>query len=116
VYYERNHQKKILISRFFLSIFQKMKLKNNVCLNLTTQTSKYRLDVSQLSHQCFTGFLLSLLSKKSKHFFFNFFENDQKIIFRVLAGNCKKIRLNLLQMFWGILDKRAILQIYPRRR
>jgi hypothetical protein len=52
-----------------LSIFSKMKVKFNVCSNLTTQTSKYRLDVSQLSHQCFTGFPLSLLSKKSKHFF-----------------------------------------------
>jgi hypothetical protein len=39
----------------------------------------YRLDVSQLSRLCFTGFLLSPISKKLKHFFFgNFFENDQK--------------------------------------
>ena len=54
--------------------FFRIKSLNNVCLNLTTKTSKYRLDVSQLSHQCFTGFFLSLLSKKSKHFFFrNFF-------------------------------------------
>ena len=57
----------------FISIFLKIKLKNNVCSNLTTQTSKYRLNLSQLSHQCFTGFLLSLLSKKSKHFFFRKF-------------------------------------------
>jgi hypothetical protein len=35
----------------------------------------YRLDVSHLSRLCFTGFLLSLISKKLKHFFL---ENDQK--------------------------------------
>jgi hypothetical protein len=72
---------------FFLSIFWKMKLKKNVCSNLTTKTSEYRLDVSQLSHQCFTSFLLSLLSKKSKHFYFEFFlENDQKNHISSLRG------------------------------
>jgi hypothetical protein len=34
-----------------------------------------------------------------------FWKMTKKIIFRVLAGNCKKARLNLLQMFWRILDK-----------
>ena len=50
-----------------------MKLKNNVCSNLTTKTSKFRHAVSQLSLQCFLSFLLSLLSKKSKHIFFRKF-------------------------------------------
>ena len=58
---------------FFLSIFLKIMFKNNVCVNLTTKTSKYRVDVSQLSLQCFLSFLLSLLSKKSKHIFFRKF-------------------------------------------
>ena len=58
---------------FFLSIFLKIMFKNNVCVNLTTKTSKYRVDVSQLSLQCFPSFLLSLLSKKSKHIFFRKF-------------------------------------------
>jgi hypothetical protein len=47
-----------------------MNQKNYVCFNLTTETSKYHLDVSQLSDQCFRGFLFSLLSKKSKQIFF----------------------------------------------
>ena len=55
---------------FFLSIFFKMKFKNNVCFNLTTKTWKFHLDVSQFSDQCFCGFLLIILSKKSKHIFF----------------------------------------------
>ena len=58
---------------FFLSIFLKIMFKNDVCVNLTTKTSKYRVDVSQLSLQCFLSFLLSLLSKKSKHIFFRKF-------------------------------------------
>ena len=83
-----------------------MKLKNNVCSNLTTKTSKYRLEESQLSHQCFISSLLSLLSKKSKHFFSGFFwKMTKKIIFRVSAVNCKKACDLLLQMFWGVLDK-----------
>ena len=69
-------KKFIEIYAFFLEIYAFFDfLEKNVCLNFTTQTSKYRLDVSQLSHQCFTGVLLNLLSKKSKHFFF---EIDQK--------------------------------------
>jgi hypothetical protein len=47
--------------------------KNNVCVNLTTQTSKYRVDVSQLSLQCFPSFLLSLISKNQSKFFFEIF-------------------------------------------
>jgi hypothetical protein len=66
-----NHQKKIF--DFILSIFFKMKFKNNVCFNLTPKTSKYHLDVSQLSDQCLNSFLLRLLTKKSKHFFFRKF-------------------------------------------
>ena len=58
--------------RFFYYVF-KMKFKNNVCFNLTTKTSKYHLEVSQFSDQCFCGFLLILLSKKSKHIFFRKF-------------------------------------------
>ena len=58
---------------FFLSIFLKIMFKNNVCVNLTTKTSKYRVDVSQLSLQCFLSFLLSLLSKKLKHICFQKF-------------------------------------------
>jgi hypothetical protein len=57
----------------FSIIFLKNMLKNNVCVNLTTNTSKYRVDVSQLSLQCFVSFLLRLLSKKSKHIFFRKF-------------------------------------------
>ena len=50
-----------------------MNFKNNVCFNLTTQTSKYHFGVRQFSDQCFSHFLLSLLTKKSKHFFFENF-------------------------------------------
>jgi hypothetical protein len=65
------------IFRFFLSIVLKIKFKNNVCFNLTTDTSKYHLDISPLSNKFFTGFLLSLLSKKSKpNFFPEFFSRD----------------------------------------
>ena len=53
----------------FFSIFFRVMLQNNVCVNLTTKTSKYRIDVSQLSLQCYLGFLISLLSKKPKHIF-----------------------------------------------
>ena len=78
----RNSRFKILLRKiskfsrffnFFPSIFFKKKKKNYVCFNLTTKTSKYHLDVSQLSDQCFRGFLLGLLSKKSKHIFFEKF-------------------------------------------
>jgi hypothetical protein len=61
VYYQPKHQN---FSKFS-HIFSKMKLKNNVSLNLTTNTSKYHLDVSQLFDQGFTGFLLSLFSTKN---------------------------------------------------
>jgi hypothetical protein len=37
---------------FFLSISNK----NNVCFNLTTETSKYQVEVSRLYHWCFQGF------------------------------------------------------------
>jgi hypothetical protein len=45
---------------------------------LTAKTSKYLLDVSQLFVQCLTGFLLSLLAKKSIFFeiFRLFFEKS----------------------------------------
>jgi hypothetical protein len=59
--------------RFFSNYFLKMKLKNNFCLNLTTKTSKHHFDVSQLSDQCYTGFLLSLRLIKLKPIFFVFF-------------------------------------------
>jgi hypothetical protein len=66
-------QKKILDNSeffdFFHSIFCKIMFKNNVCVNLTTKTSKYRVEVSQLSLQCFLSFLFGLLLKKSKHIF-----------------------------------------------
>ena len=55
---------------FFLSVIFKMKFKNNVCFNSTSKTLKYHLNVSQLSDQCYSGFLLSIPTKKSKHFFF----------------------------------------------
>jgi hypothetical protein len=64
VNYRRNHQKKCSkFLSFFLSIFFKMNSKNYVRFNLTTKTSKYHLDVNQLSDQCFSG----LLIEKSKH-------------------------------------------------
>jgi hypothetical protein len=77
VHYRPTHQKNfpkfLRFFDFFPRIFFKMKFKNNVCLNLTTRTLKYHLDVSQLSDQCFRSFLLSLLTKKSKHFLFENF-------------------------------------------
>jgi hypothetical protein len=63
----------IFFFRKYLSIFLKIMFKNNVCVNLTTKTSKYRVDVSQLSLQCFPSFLSILPSKKSKHIFFRKF-------------------------------------------
>jgi hypothetical protein len=42
-----------------------MKFKNNVSFNRTTKTSKYHLDVRQLSDQCFS----SLLTKNQSSFF-----------------------------------------------
>jgi hypothetical protein len=64
---------KILFLKFSLFFdFFKIKFKNEVCSNLTTQTSKFHFDFSKLSNQWFRGFLLSLLSKISKHFFRNF--------------------------------------------
>ena len=75
VHYRPNHQKNFrnfAFFRFFLRIFFKMKFKNNVCFNLTTKTPKYHLDVSQLSDQCFSSFLLSLLTKKRSIFFRKF--------------------------------------------
>jgi hypothetical protein len=74
----------------FFKFFFKKKLKINVCLNLITKTSKYRLEPTFLS-------VFHLLSfeptfEKIEALFFSeiFFENEQKIIFRVLAGNCVK--------------------------
>jgi hypothetical protein len=87
VYYRPNCQKILKFSRFF--DFLKMKFKNNACFNLTTKTSKYHLDVSQLSGQCFRGFLLSLLSKKSKD---SFSRDLKKFILRVRGRNLKKCR------------------------
>jgi hypothetical protein len=76
------HKKKFLFfSKYF---FFRIESKNIVCLDLTTETSKYRLDISQLHVQCSTGFLLSLLSKKSEHIFF------RKIIFSSLHRNLQK--------------------------
>jgi hypothetical protein len=46
-----------------------MNLKNNICFNLTTKTSKYHIDVSQLSDQCFGGFFLRILTKNRSNFF-----------------------------------------------
>jgi hypothetical protein len=86
---------------FFKGIFLKMTLKNNVCLNLNTETSKYRLNVSQLSHQYFTGFLLSLLSKNRSTFFLEISKNHISSYSLKLQKTC----VNHLQMYWGILDK-----------
>jgi hypothetical protein len=69
----KNFSKILRFFDFFLSIFLKIMFKNNVCVNLTTKTPKYRVDVSQLSLQCFPSFLLGLLSKKSKYIFFRKF-------------------------------------------
>ena len=56
--------------------------KINVFVNLTTKTSEYRVDVSPLSFQYVSGFLLSLLSTKSKHIFLKIFPSDlEKFIF-----------------------------------
>jgi hypothetical protein len=71
--------RKFCVFSIFLSIFLKIMFKNNVCVNLTTETSKYRVDVSQLSLPCFSSFLLSLLSR-----------DLEKFIFWVWGRNCKK--------------------------
>jgi hypothetical protein len=62
-----------------------MMFKNKVCLNLTTQTSKYRLDVLCPYSQRQSVFHLS-------GFYWPF------------SSKCKKALLNLLYMFWGELD------------
>jgi hypothetical protein len=63
---------------------------------LTTKTSKYRLDVSQLSLQCYPSFLLSLLSKKSRHIFSEIFG---KFIFFVWGRNLTKTFLQSFCLF-----------------
>jgi hypothetical protein len=63
--------KKIRVFRVFL-IFFKYFFQNEVRFNLTSKTSKYYLDVSQLSDQCYSGFLLSLPTKNRSTFFRNF--------------------------------------------
>jgi hypothetical protein len=46
------------------------------------------------------------IRKNGSTCFSKFFSKmTKKIIVRVLAGNCRKTRHNLLQMFWRILDK-----------
>ena len=91
---------------FFLSIFLKIMFKNNVCVNLTTKTSKYRVEVSQLSLQCFSSFLLSLLSKNRSTFFFgNFFTWPWKIHIFCLGSKLKKRLLRSFYLFRATLCK-----------
>ena len=49
--------------------WKKSQVQNNLCFNLTTMTSKFRLKVSQLSLQCFPSSLLNLLSSNQKQKF-----------------------------------------------
>ena len=58
---------------------------------MTTKISKYRLDVSQLY---VTSYSLNLLSKKSKHIFFEIFRFIfRKIIFQNMNRNFRKMFL-----------------------
>ena len=66
---KKNFELFCVFNEYFPSIFLKIMLKNKVCVNLISKTRKYRVDVSQLCLQCYPGFLLSLLLKKSKHIF-----------------------------------------------
>ena len=92
--YKKLNNQKILFSKFshFSKYFLMMKLKNKVCSNLTTETLKFRLDLSRLSYQRFAGFLLSLLSKRSKNFFGNFWKMT-KSYFEFQLKFAKKARL-----------------------
>jgi hypothetical protein len=79
---------------FFLSIFFKMNFKNYICYNLTTKTSKYHLDLIQLSDQCFRGFPLSLLLKKSKHIYLGS-KFEKKTFQRSFLLICASVSWNL---------------------
>jgi hypothetical protein len=95
------HQKILRFSIFFFRIFLKIMFKNKVCANLTTKTSTYRVDVSQLSLQCLFSFLLSLLSKKiDAHFVSEIFPRDlEKFIFFVRGRNLTKTLLKSFSLF-----------------
>jgi hypothetical protein len=68
----QSNQNKMKFLRFS-SIFVKITLKNNVCVNLNTKTSKYRVDVNQLARQYYPGFLLRLFWKQiMKNSYFEF--------------------------------------------
>jgi hypothetical protein len=90
VYLEPNHRKNLWkfphFFDFFLSIFSKMKF--NVCSNLTTKTSIYRLDVSQLSH----------------FFFGNFLENDQKNQISSFSWKLHKHVFSLTKSLTNVLE------------
>ena len=91
VYYRSNPNKIVFEIFMFFRFFSKWTNKNYVYFYLTTETLRYHLDCSKFSDQCFNGFLWSLLSKKSKHFFFEIFSWVlKKNIFRVLGWNLKK--------------------------
>jgi hypothetical protein len=64
----KSAKKNFEIFAFFSEYFFQNELKKTIPLvtksnlKISSQTSKYHLDVSQLSDRCFTGFLLSLLT------------------------------------------------------
>ena len=108
--------KKFGISRFFdfsqINLFR-IKLKNIVCSNLTTKTSKYRLDVSSLFVECFTYFFWAYLRKYCRTFFSKlfqfFFEIFRKIIFSSLHWNLGKTQVQFFEMQIGVLKKKLVL-------
>jgi hypothetical protein len=68
--------------------------KNNVCVNLTTQTSKYRVDVSQLSLQLLQLSFEPTFEKIEAHFFSEIVSRDlEKLIFFVWGRNLTKTHL-----------------------
>jgi hypothetical protein len=96
VYYRPNHSKKISKFLRFILFFSKYFLQNELkklhLLKFNNKTSKYNLVVRQLSDQCFSDFLLSLLIKISKHFFFEIFLfGRQKNPISSLRSKSKKV-------------------------
>ena len=110
VHSQPNHQNFSKFSRFldfFLRIFFKKTFKNTVCFNLTTKTSKYHLNVSQVSDQCFRGFRVwANFQKNRSTFFFEIFLRDLlKFIFWVLSRNLEKTLKRIFNLFWATFCK-----------
>ena len=116
---KKNFELFCVFNEYFPSIFLKIMLKNNVCVNLISKPLKYRFNVSQLCFQCFPGFLLSLLSKNRSTFFFRkcFGKWPKKSYFEFQLEIAKKLVLISYKCSGEYLVKIwAILQIYLQRR